>query len=406
MPREATSENTEWEVVSIGMDVCKTPSGSGTPPVPYIITAPANVCNDVAKGVYLCGEKTFVLRSIIQTCYGDESGTAGGVRSGVNQGCCYAITYSSVVNIEKSPLVREHDLFGMNSPEHGGPMNTIGILKRKVKALAYNAVGATLEATVAVMKEVDETVKPYLKETEAGLDKSIESMKKAAEDASNTSWDKISSGLTYDQLSQVGEGAAKSFNDAMAGITDLPSDLWNAPIDTIGKVGTGVVTGTTDAISKLISGVATGQPGSAIGEVGVDVIAGRAVKGVSSKVIGSKSLAQKAEAATSKADAAKSKLTASKETQSRAHGEYNRVTKVAKNAKKRRGAKRKAKSQAREEMKRADNAVAENELASSNATAAAEKATSQNNAVNNFIDDNVELLQIPKKEVQPPTIVP
>lgn len=105
-----------WLVVCSTPDVCKTPMGSSTPPVPYMVTAQLSTSVDVAHSVRSNGHPVLVLdHSEVPRTLGDQAGVAKGVKSGTVGGKCYPAQASSTVRAEKRYLVRHGDLFEMNA---------------------------------------------------------------------------------------------------------------------------------------------------------------------------------------------------------------------------------------------------------------------------------------------------
>jgi hypothetical protein len=85
-------------------DVCKTPSPSGTVPVPYVNIAQlsnATGVTDLGGKEVLVGPQglhVLLLDSEVSASTGDEAGTGGGVRSGsVKSACTVAAASGSVV---------------------------------------------------------------------------------------------------------------------------------------------------------------------------------------------------------------------------------------------------------------------------------------------------------------------
>lgn len=104
-----------WTVVSLAPDVCKTPMGSSTPPVPYPVTAQLQSTTGVASSVRANGYPMVVYdMSLTPKTIGDAAGRATGVKSGTVEGKCYPRSHSSSVRAEGKLLVRHDDLFFMN----------------------------------------------------------------------------------------------------------------------------------------------------------------------------------------------------------------------------------------------------------------------------------------------------
>ncbi|MNH10789.1 hypothetical protein D3C76_947070 [compost metagenome] len=105
----------KWTVVCIAPDVCKTPMGGATPPVPYPVTAELKAATGVAKSVRVNGEPIVVYdKSLVPKTEGDQAGAAKGIKSNTVGGKCYPHEKSSTVRAEGKWVVRHDDLFWMN----------------------------------------------------------------------------------------------------------------------------------------------------------------------------------------------------------------------------------------------------------------------------------------------------
>ncbi|WP_437724681.1 PAAR-like domain-containing protein [Sorangium sp. So ce861] len=113
-------------VVCIEPDVCKTPIGDEMKPVPYQIRACLAAGVDEASTVKLGTFDTATMASRITTVQGDEPGTGGGVKSGVNLGYCRPISHSTTVQAQGNNIVYHTSLYAMNCAGPDGPENTIG----------------------------------------------------------------------------------------------------------------------------------------------------------------------------------------------------------------------------------------------------------------------------------------
>src|SRR5262249_55689538 len=102
---------------SVVPDVCKTPMGSATPPVPYPVTADLSEAVQVASTVRSNSHPVVVFdMSKVPTTKGDEAGKAMGVKSNTDQGNCYPQTHTSTVRNKGQVVYRHDDLFWMNRP--------------------------------------------------------------------------------------------------------------------------------------------------------------------------------------------------------------------------------------------------------------------------------------------------
>jgi hypothetical protein len=273
-PKEAAQQDGRWRVVSISFDVCYTPRGDSTPPVPYKIVSEAVDAGKTIESVRFGGGAAFVLASELTCCTGDAPGIAGGCRSGVTGAVCYPLKASGSVNCGRSPMVRQGDPFGMNAPSHGGVWNALGVL-------IHEAAVTTLETVAAGMGAVEEAVDPYLDKTNQSILESQAKLRKGWNDLDAIRLDKLQKGLTLDELQAYGEGGMQAVQEAWEGIKQLPSTPWH---ETVGSIGAGVATGTFDALSEISSGLASGTPGHALGKQVVQVFMERATGGALKRV--------------------------------------------------------------------------------------------------------------------------
>jgi len=109
-------------VVCTAPDVCKTPIGSSTPPIPYQITGRLGDDANTSQNVFLTGLKAFKFDSVVTNVKGDEPGSAKGIKSGTVGDIAEPKTASTVVRVNGQWLVRDGDTFWMNK------RNTVGEL--------------------------------------------------------------------------------------------------------------------------------------------------------------------------------------------------------------------------------------------------------------------------------------
>jgi hypothetical protein len=105
----------QWLVVSMAPDVCKTPMGNSTPPIPYPVTAKLKDATAPAKTV--CTNKCPAIvfdMSLTPTTIGDSAGAVKGIKSGTVGAKCYPKGHSDSVCFEKKRIVRHDDQFYMN----------------------------------------------------------------------------------------------------------------------------------------------------------------------------------------------------------------------------------------------------------------------------------------------------
>ncbi|MBU9846272.1 PAAR-like domain-containing protein [Rahnella ecdela] len=112
-----------WTVVCLSPDVCKTPMGPSTPPIPYQVTASLGNAVQEVKTVKANGCPVVVLdQSFIPTTQGDEPGVAKGIKSGTVGDKCEPMEHSQNVRVGGKPILRHGDKFWMNDK------NTTGII--------------------------------------------------------------------------------------------------------------------------------------------------------------------------------------------------------------------------------------------------------------------------------------
>lgn len=103
-------------------DVCQTPMGPATPPVPYQVVGMMSQATGTDATVLLTDQEAFTKASVIPMVIGDEPGVATGVKSGTVKGKAEPKLHSSTVFCSGNPICRHDDLFEMNSG------NTVGKL--------------------------------------------------------------------------------------------------------------------------------------------------------------------------------------------------------------------------------------------------------------------------------------
>lgn len=105
----------QWMIISIVPDVCKTPVGSSTPPVPYPVVAYLSAAKHMSPNVRLNGEEAVILdHSYVATTLGAQAGMAKGIKSGTVGGKCYFDEHSQSVRVNKKRIIRHNDLAWMN----------------------------------------------------------------------------------------------------------------------------------------------------------------------------------------------------------------------------------------------------------------------------------------------------
>ncbi|WP_437805342.1 DUF4150 domain-containing protein [Sorangium sp. So ce1078] len=104
-----------WMAVSCAPDVCKTPMGSSTPPVPYNVVSRLAPALDASENVHANdGRAQMHGRTVMPATEGDEPGSAKGVVSGTVGQQSWSQTHSPSVLVNGHPVVRHDDLAQMN----------------------------------------------------------------------------------------------------------------------------------------------------------------------------------------------------------------------------------------------------------------------------------------------------
>ncbi|WEY38813.1 PAAR-like domain-containing protein [Paraburkholderia sp. SUR17] len=114
--RIASRQDGSFKAVSSTPDVCKTPMGSSTPPVPYQVISDLSGSSGIVPSVRFNGKPAYVLdQSVVPTCTGDEAGSADGVSSGTVGGETRPTKGSTTVRAGGHPVIRDGDPCTMNS---------------------------------------------------------------------------------------------------------------------------------------------------------------------------------------------------------------------------------------------------------------------------------------------------
>ncbi|WP_249357163.1 DUF4150 domain-containing protein [Citrobacter sp. wls706] len=137
-----------WTVVSLTPDVCKTPMGPATPPVPYPVTASLGDAVRVVPSVKANGHPVLVLdQSFVPATKGDEPGVAKGVKSGTVGDICEPLEHSTTFRVSGRPVLRHFDTFWMNA------RNTTGIIIGQPPAASVMAKEADPQPAPETEKE-------------------------------------------------------------------------------------------------------------------------------------------------------------------------------------------------------------------------------------------------------------
>ena len=116
------------KIVCIAPDVCLTPVGSSIVPIPYMIISELNWSQKTITHTSFTGNEAFNMDSRTDKVTGDEPGTKGGVKSGVNKGWCRPKSKKTTIIVAGKQLIHNDNLYEMNCSGPDGPSNTIGRL--------------------------------------------------------------------------------------------------------------------------------------------------------------------------------------------------------------------------------------------------------------------------------------
>ncbi|WP_193065867.1 PAAR-like domain-containing protein, partial [Hafnia alvei] len=145
-----------WTVVSLCPDVCKTPMGCATPPIPYSVIAFMGDAVQIVPSVKVNGCPVLVLdQSFIPYTKGDEPGVAKGIKSGTVGDICEPLEFSKTVFAGGKPVLRHFDTFWMNA------RNTTGLI-----------IGQPPKAAIPA-SEADPAPKPETKEEQSIWDRML-----------------------------------------------------------------------------------------------------------------------------------------------------------------------------------------------------------------------------------------
>lgn len=115
-------------ITCMAPDVCKTQVGNAVVPIPYMIISKLDWSDKTSKDVELTGMKAFNMDARTNKVTGDEPGSLGGVKSGVNKGWCRPQSNKTSVFVNGAELLQNNNLYEMNCAGPDGAGNTIGRL--------------------------------------------------------------------------------------------------------------------------------------------------------------------------------------------------------------------------------------------------------------------------------------
>ena len=116
------------KIICMAPDVCLTPVGSSIVPIPYMIISELNWSTRTVSHTSFTGMESFNTHSRTNKVTGDEPGSKGGVKSGVNKGWCRPKSKKTSIFVDGKQLLHNDNLYEMNCSGPEGPSNTIGRL--------------------------------------------------------------------------------------------------------------------------------------------------------------------------------------------------------------------------------------------------------------------------------------
>jgi uncharacterized protein DUF4150 len=114
-------------------DVCKTPMGNSTPPIPYGVVSQAADASGYTKTVFIDGNPTATESSVHTQCSGDAPGSAKGTGSGTTGDKTHFTSYSFDVKCEGEGVVRHLDTTTMNNRNTAGSVFGISTAASVIK---------------------------------------------------------------------------------------------------------------------------------------------------------------------------------------------------------------------------------------------------------------------------------
>jgi len=159
MANETATKSKRFYCVSLIPDICKTPIGPATPPIPYSIIGEFADATGVSPNVKSLGDPVILFQcSTIPTVKGDEPGTAGGIKSGTFGKCVETKTSSKTLRANGTATVQEGCEVWMNN------RNTIGKIYERggaVPRTRLQQLGAWIGGqAVAAGADAREALKP------------------------------------------------------------------------------------------------------------------------------------------------------------------------------------------------------------------------------------------------------
>lgn len=133
-------------------DVCKTPVGSATPPIPYPITSMISDLGSGTSSVSIDGNSTAIASSTHTKCTGDQPGSLNGLISSTMGDKTQFSSYSFDVKCEGEGVVRHMDMTTMNNSNTVG--GVLGAMDggEKIEVIKEEAISIIFQRKPRTMK--------------------------------------------------------------------------------------------------------------------------------------------------------------------------------------------------------------------------------------------------------------
>ena len=117
------------KIVCLAPDVCLTPVGSSIVPIPYMIVSKLEWSDKTITKTTFGGQEAFTMASRTNKVTGDEPGSKGGVKSGVNKGWCRPKSNKTSFFVKGQEGIQHNNVYEMNCNGPDGPSNTLGKIR-------------------------------------------------------------------------------------------------------------------------------------------------------------------------------------------------------------------------------------------------------------------------------------
>ena len=155
-------------VINVDPDICLTPIGGDWVPVPYTIIGFFGDVANASGDVQFTGQAATNMDCFIPAVIGNEAGTGGGIKSGVNLGACRPSTACRTVFVNGQQVVFHTSTMDMNCNGLMGVHNCVGV----VAYLVSPPVSATIQPDGTIVGDTN-PVAPLTPEEQSWWDMSF-----------------------------------------------------------------------------------------------------------------------------------------------------------------------------------------------------------------------------------------